>query len=520
MTNTESTERGRQVDIHPYFGGFILETLTIGLYGDSRNAIREYLQNGFDALQSAIDEGHISSEEAQIVIEMSTDRLAVRDNGVGLSCNMAVSTLTAIGASSKSYRREAGFRGIGRLAGIAFCDKLIFSTKAAGEERGTKVILNAAGLRHDMSPSRGGHRPLDELLLDNIRAFETEEPDINDHYFEVVLIGFKNAPAECMDPARMVDFVSQVAPVSYDDDFPFAKDILGEATRRKTAIDTVRIVVRANGEETAVYKPYRNEFAVGKDPVMLTKCELRESPSGRWWGWIGEKAEPGAYKDEKTRAIRVRVRNIQIDDTHVMRQIFESIPGAPSYGRFNDWFVGEIFVEPTLLVPNARRDGFEDDEQWQAVRSELSELCSGLGRSAYEISKKNQHSISKLAQDARTLEAETKKIISAKALSADKLIQLSGAVTKLQRRVSRAVRHADHEVTSQLRSIDNRLLDIKAKAVKTLGITNLRDPDEIGEQAQKEVIKMLMQAFRSKLDPATYSKVARIAIEVLGTDEF
>ena len=39
----------KPLKIQPYFGGFVLETLTVGMYGESRNAIREYIQNGFDS---------------------------------------------------------------------------------------------------------------------------------------------------------------------------------------------------------------------------------------------------------------------------------------------------------------------------------------------------------------------------------------------------------------------------------------------------------------------------------------
>lgn len=521
MPQNTQVASGRQIDYQPYFGGFILETLTIGMYGDSRNAIREYLQNGFDSIQRAIEDELISSEEAVITITMSDDGLIIRDNGTGLSKNIAVSTLTAIGASSKNYRREAGFRGIGRLAGIVFCNELTFTTKAAGESSGTRVVLDAAGLRRDMSPLRGGHLPLNELLQNHVRAFEIDGPNIDDHYFEVALMGYKNAPAECTNMGRMIDFVSQIAPVPYDNDFAFAERIHAEAERRNKSIDTVRILVVNEIEETEVFKPYGKEFPVGKDAVTLSKCEFHDSPSKHWWGWIGQKTEPGAYKDERSKAIRVRVRNIQIDDTQIIGQIFESgIPSAPSYGRFNDWFVGEIFVEPTFLVPNARRDGFEDDENWQLMREELASLCASLGKTAYDISKRNQHSISKLTQDTRSLEAYTKSVVASENPSADKLIELSNDVTKLQRRVSRAVRHADLEVTSQLRSLDNRLLDVKTKAVRKLGVAQLRDPNEVREQAQQEVISALMKAFRTKLDPQTYARVARIASEVLGTTDF
>jgi hypothetical protein len=46
------------VALEPFFGGFIIETLTcaIGMYGEARNAIREYIQNSFDSVQRAIEE--------------------------------------------------------------------------------------------------------------------------------------------------------------------------------------------------------------------------------------------------------------------------------------------------------------------------------------------------------------------------------------------------------------------------------------------------------------------------------
>src|SRR4051794_31131948 len=104
-----TTRGGRKIPIQPYFGGFILETLTIGMYSDRRNAIREYLQNSFDAVRAAIDGKLISEGETLIAVTVGQDSLVVRDNGAGLSSDIAVSTLTSIGASSKNYRREAGF---------------------------------------------------------------------------------------------------------------------------------------------------------------------------------------------------------------------------------------------------------------------------------------------------------------------------------------------------------------------------------------------------------------------------
>jgi len=144
------------VPFKPHFGAFVLETLTLGMYGESRNAIREYIQNGFDSLRQAVADGLVGEADARIEITLNSEqqRLSIRDNGGGLRTENAVSVLASVGASNKDYRRNAGFRGIGRLAGIVFCDRLTFTTKAPGQTRRTVVTFDAKKLREKMELCR------------------------------------------------------------------------------------------------------------------------------------------------------------------------------------------------------------------------------------------------------------------------------------------------------------------------------------------------------------------------------
>ncbi|GGL58267.1 hypothetical protein GCM10011392_10870 [Wenxinia marina] len=80
----------------------------------------------------------------------------------------------------------------------------------------------------------------------------------------------------------------------------------------------------------------------------------------------------------------MRVRNIQIDGADIFRGIFHE--QAKSYARFQDYFLGEIFISPTALIPIARRDGFEEDKNWRSARKELGMIAKALGREAYELS--------------------------------------------------------------------------------------------------------------------------------------
>ncbi|ABP64186.1 hypothetical protein Saro_3944 (plasmid) [Novosphingobium aromaticivorans DSM 12444] len=520
------------IEINPFFGGFVLETLTIGLYGEARSAIREYLQNGLDAVMQAVDGGIMAFADAKIDVTLEDDGLVIRDNGIGLGVDLAVSRLTSIGASSKDYRVQAGFRGIGRLAGIAFCDRLVFLTKAQGESECTRIEFNANQLRKDMAPASGGHLSLAKLLSKNVTATRTTGETPDEHFFEVRLEGLVNAPGESTDLDQMVDFVSQVAPVAYSDEFTFRAQIEQAASDRKfastskrvgpsAALEEVKIVVHDGDRSVEVRKPYGKAYPVGRDSVHLDDIEIVDGQSRRWWGWVGVKREPGAYKDDLTRAIRIRVRNIQIDGTQIMGEMFSNVPDAKSYGRFNDWYVGEIFVDPTFVIPNSRRDGFEEDANWATLQAEIISLCDRLGKNAYEISKNAQHSVQRLAKDAKAIEDRAKALTSASTQGhTDNLLELSNDVTKAQRRVSRAFKHADLETASQLRSLENKLLDAKTKAVRKLGITHAGDMSQLREQAQLEVLRELMKAFRNQLEPETFSKVVQIVASVAGTTDF
>jgi hypothetical protein len=154
------------------------------------------------------------------------------------------------------------------------------------------------------------------------------------------------------------------------------------------------------------------------------------------------------------------------------------------------------------------------------MRDELVEVCQRLGREAYEISRKNQHSLNVVGRDTRTLEIDGKRVFDGDFPEPDDVIEISNRANKIQRRVGRALRNADFEITSQLRSLENKLIDVKTKAVRKLGITQLQDIDEIREQAENDLMSELMKLFKKRLDSRCYGKSLKAAEELLGRSDF
>src|SRR5262249_34697316 len=110
-------------------GKDVIEILTTGMYVSPLSVYREYVQNSADAIDDARGQGLIDAEErGQVLIDIDHQSRSVTiiDNGAGLPSQHAMNTLLAIGGSAKRGTTARGFRGVGRLCGLAYCRELEF----------------------------------------------------------------------------------------------------------------------------------------------------------------------------------------------------------------------------------------------------------------------------------------------------------------------------------------------------------------------------------------------------------
>lgn len=509
------------VTFEPFFGGFVLETLTIGMYGEARNAIREYIQNGFDSVQRAIDELKILRVgDGQIEIELASDNesLTIRDNGAGLNVKTAAEVLTRVGASTKSHYKNAGFRGIGRLAGIVFSDTVTFKTKAKGEHEQTTVIFDAKSMRAAMAPGKGSEKSAPDLMKDSVDAFRSPSRDTEEHFFEVKLEGLTDeAPEECRSAKALYDFVSQIAPVPYPDDFPYREKLQETSEAHEIPIEEIRITIKDGYEQAKpVTKPYGASYTFDSGTVArLNDCSIKHSKNGWWWAWIGKKVESGSYSSPLFSGLRVRVRNIQIDGTAIVRDIFQEY----SQSRFQDYFLGEIFIKPGVLVPNARRDGFEEDTTWRRVRGELAPIVKDLGEEAYRISTEAQLSAPALNKRLENAEKELNAIRNNASVNTDRIITLSKSVSTTQSRVAKAILGASIEKAVEFQAISSALTDIKQEALALIGnVVAADDREKVQQAARDDLLREILVVLEDALSPGCFVEARAALLEEFGDE--
>ena len=207
-------------------GKYTLESLTTGMYSDPKIIYREYIQNSVDSLENAIAQNLIEPQSMRIdiVIDDENSLISIRDNGTGISYNKAVSTLMNIGSSQKRHSNNRGFRGIGRLGGMSYCDLLIFTTSAENEDKKTIVEFDCKKLRQLLVP--GVNEDMDlATVLDNVTSIRQEDEKAEKHYFLVELrdvIGF----SDLLNIEVVKSYISQVAPLPYKTrQFVFSTDL-------------------------------------------------------------------------------------------------------------------------------------------------------------------------------------------------------------------------------------------------------------------------------------------------------
>lgn len=381
-------------------GPFVLETLTTGMYEGSNNALREYVQNAYDATRTAVAAGVLPHGEGKVTVTMpDADTLVVADNGIGLSQASAWGTLTAIGASKKDRVREAGFRGIGRLAAIAFADTLAFRTKVAGEKRATIVTFDCKALRTGMVPN-SRITNLTDLLKAAVSPGFDDDVEVEDHFMMVTMKGLEAAPMQMRDIDEIRGYLAETSPIGFDPRWQRSQDIVAHARQAKFPFETIKLMVgRTEHQALPVHKLYGETYALAQKRAgtdgTTSLGEVRFFGAPGWWAWVGVPRDSGSLKDGKVAGLRVRLKNIQVDGTAIMDRLFAE--RSESYLRFNKFHVGEVHVDPALVVPNARRDNFEDDRNWRRIKASVYQtLCDPLAKAAYDRSADGRKTVDRI----------------------------------------------------------------------------------------------------------------------------
>lgn len=386
-----------------FIGNDLLELLTRAMYVDPLTIYREYVQNATDAIEEARQQGMLGSNEAGLIdvhIDLPQRAIRIRDNGASIPRSQFVQRLLAIGLSDKRGKGLRGFRGIGRLAGLGYCQELVFRGRVEAREPVTEISWNARKLRELLNSDSAMHdlqTAVSEIATVN-RASNGSWPA---RFFEVELrkvIRIKNDVL--INPEAVGEYLSQVAPVPFRRDFEYS-DRIEELLHGHGVGELIEIAI--NGS-TTLQRPHQSIFAL--TPKITDRfcgiqfCEVPGLEGGLdAVGWVLDHSYLGALpKSLNIGGLRLRAGNIQIGESDILAELF-------SEPRFNSWCVGEFHILNKKILPNGRRDEFEHSANYLNFQSHVSKIATQLSRTCRARSgtrnllKATKHNLQKIEND-------------------------------------------------------------------------------------------------------------------------
>ena len=337
-------------------GKFILDNISVGMYNHPLMLYREYIQNSVDSIDEICSTDQFFNNHAKIEINIDgrNRKIIIKDNGAGIKAENAWDTLFNIGKSNKLSSVNRGFRGIGRLGGIGYCDELRFKTKAFGENIYTESIWNTKRLREIINNSSLSKNTID--IINEVTEFEQKHyhGPLKDHFFIVEMYNVTSTKDICLDVPEVKSYISQVAPVPFDSNkFSFLEQIENKLKENVLLYNIYDIYV--NGDK--IFKPYQDDINITsklKDKIKdVDFFEFKNEEEDLAFGWVAKLQLLGSINHSNLFAgIRVRCGNILVGDRKLLSEFFRE-------ERFNNYLIGELYVTNEKLIPNSRRDDFE-----------------------------------------------------------------------------------------------------------------------------------------------------------------
>lgn len=358
-------------------GKDILDLITTSMYVNPLNVYREYIQNAADAIDLAKEKNLDFDDEPSVKISFDHGMRSVKiiDNGISLSQDDFLKRILSIGGSNKRGTNLRGFRGVGRLSGLGYCQKLIFRGRLNSNEDITELTWDGRILRQKYR-DQTYTASLGELIKDITESRTFNDDSYPGRFFEVEMFKISRLKNDVLLNEKLIcDYLGQVAPVDFKEDFIFKNEV-NKFLEKYNLKNSIKIFIDGYGE---VFKPHSNEisftdFLKDKFSNVYFKEFLDSDNNLLAVCWYLDHNYYGSIpKQLSISGLRLRSGNIQVGDENITAQLFPE-------SRFSGWVVGDIHILSPEIIPNGRRDEFEPNAKYNDLQNQIVIFTKEFGK--------------------------------------------------------------------------------------------------------------------------------------------
>jgi len=431
-------------------GGEIISILTKGMYPDPKDALREYIQNGVDAVAKNIS------------LKVRQDTIVVEDDGIGMNHDV-LRKAVRVGISEKNPSKNVGFMGIGIYSSFHLCEKLTIYSKGS-ENIPNKLEIDFGGMRAILDEQKekrlAGLVNADELidlqtLLEQFILL-TENRALPNSSFpnkgtRVELTGleteFYTGLSNFDDVA---EYLRNVIPLHFDKDhFSYANEIEKEISKiceeHNQKFEIINLKLQINSKIETLYRPYKDIefFNSRKGSSEIRKAdEVKPLPpifhtieNGEFFGvaWGCLNSVRKKIENKALRGFILKKQGFSIGNRTTMVKFF------PRGNTFFDRYCGEIIIVNPKLIPNASRTELEYSPLRSIFYEHLTMIADKFDDFAHEYQEftKGDDELSKLNDRLKAEIGSYNENEGNPEVLVNKIVKVKDIVNDLQGRINR-----------------------------------------------------------------------------------
>lgn len=451
-----------------YAYGYIIKALAGGLYPNKFDVIREYVQNSFDAI---VNWKKISgSSDVTIKLTIQKPSIFIYDNGTGMD-RLTLNEYRKVGFSKKKVGESAGFRGIGKLAGISIAQKLVVTTSPLGLKEKYILVFDAESMikNVDELKKKKENIPLNDLIKQHT-CLTSDFEEKNEHYTLVELRCIKKDSKILFEKKKLMEYLSLNTPVPFHPDFEYGGKIEDDIVRFVPDYDSVMTSV--DGEN--IYKPFSSDLKPHQHISVYNSKKKRRLSA---FCWYCENKEKGQIRPLDNSGLIYRYKNFAVGDNYLTRK---TIWNTSQHLAF--YFIGEVYIVDEDIIPTSQRDNFEQNsarDQFYIDAQVIADDLNRIARDSSNIRRAKEH-IEMGCEIIKTIrKAIAKKEYYIRDLSVEKIAQLVNVIDNIEKR------------QDNIPDDDPETKKVAAKVVKEANkiLNDFKSRDKIGKEY--DIVKQL-----------------------------
>jgi hypothetical protein len=356
----------RQGQRERFVYGSVLEALTKGLYPDKRHVLREFVQNAFDGLHD-LRRADRTVQLKPIQVRIERPSIFIYDEGIGMS-EQLMRQYRYVGFSQKNPLETVGFRGIGKMSGVAVAKRIVVTSSRRGIPERYEVVIDAEGMFDRLRKERN---PVLDQLLDQFSQVRQERERQDAHYTAVELQDIRQDSESLYDVDDVREYLRQTIPLPLDPGCPYAVEVCSRL--RSEVQDFFECELSFNG--SPLFKPFPTDV-LAPQYIPIFESDNDGSPLIGLC-WYVKNAGKGQIEAKHVSGLTYRMKNFAVGDRSLPREnLWSSTPERAFY------FYGEIHLTDLGLVPTADRTDFEDNAARQRMYERCQRISQQLNREA------------------------------------------------------------------------------------------------------------------------------------------